>query len=748
MNWISDKNISQIRPLKKTYEIAWKKLTFETWKLGFLANWAVTISDDFDNILFVTTWVKTEWVNKEADFFPLVVDFQEKFYATWKIGWNRFQKREWRASDAATLIARLIDRPIRPMFPKWIVNDVQIICTVLSSNGETDLGFWWIIGASLWLMMSWIAFEWPVWSSKIALTETGEYIFHPNNKEEKSSKLNLLIAWTLDAITMVEAWAKEVSDDEMIKALEYSHKIVKEICDAQNDFISLYKKEFDIPKIEIIINNPDESLYEEVKTFLTQEKMEVLYNKWKKEFQKELDNLDVITREYLASKWHIIWEWEWNIWETCSTCEIKKIDESSVWALVYKRVKEVMRKNILENEKRLDWRKLNEVRTVVWEVSLLPRAHGSALFQRWMTQALSITTLWWPDDQLILDWMIEEENKRYIHHYNFPPYSVWEVRMLRWTWRREIWHWALAERALDPVIPSEEDFPYTIRVVSEITTCNGSSSMASVCWSTMSLMNAWVPIKTPVWWVAMWMIYDEKTGNYKILSDIQAQEDFLWDMDFKVARTMNWITAMQLDVKIKWLKMNVFKETFTQSIDAVNYILERMLSVQPKVSENLSKYAPLIMNINVPEDKIRTIIGKWGENIQRIEKDYWVRISIADDWVTTITATTQEWWAKAIAEITEILWKPEVGYKDKWKVVKIIEWTWAIVEFRGKSWMIHISKLAKEKVAKVEDIVKVWDEVEFEIIQVDLDKWRIGLKRKYEEIVKVEEVVKVEEEKK
>ena len=388
-----------------------------------------------------------------------------------------------------------------------------------------------------------------------------------------------------------------------------------------------------------------------------------------------------------------------------------------------------MRKNILENSRRLDDRKLDQVREVVWEVWLLPRVHGSALFCRGMTQALSIATLWWPDDEMTIDGMMPEDSKRYIHHYNFPPYSVWEVRMLRWVGRREIGHWALAERALDPVLPSEEDFPYVIRVVSEITTCNGSSSMASVCGSTMSLMNAWVPIKTPVAWVAMGMIYDEESWKYKILSDIQAQEDFLWDMDFKVARTKEWITAMQLDVKIKWLKMDIFKEAFSQSKGAVEYILEQMLKVQPKVAEKLSPYAPLIMNMQIKEDQIKVVIWKWWSNIQRMEKDYWVKISIAEDGMITITAAIQEWWLKAIEDIKKILWAPSVWEKYDWKIVKIIDWVWAITEFENTSGMIHISKLSSERVSKVEDIVKVWDSVKIEIIQVDLDKGRIGLKK-------------------
>ncbi len=742
---LSDKNAVDLVPLKKSYKFNGKEYSFETGKLGLLTSGAVTMSDTEDNVLFTSVWFKTEWLNEKADFFPLVVDFQEKFYATGTIWGNRFQRREWRPSDSATLTARLIDRPIRPMFPKWIINDTQIILSVLSANGEKDLGTWWVTSASLWLMMSWAPFEWPVAGIKIVMNDDWSFISDPSVEEEKNAKLNLTIAWTLDAITMVEAGANEVSDEEMLKWLEFAHSIVKDICNAQIDFIAEYKEQFGIPEVEATFNKPDESLYDIVKEYLTAEKMEVLYDKWKKEFQKELDKLDIETREYLASKWHIIEESNWNIWESCSVEEIKKIDKNEVWALVYKRVKEVMRENILENGRRLDGREVIQVRNIIWEVGLLPRAHGSALFQRGMTQALTIATLWGPDDKMVMEWMMPDDSKRYIHQYNFPPYSVWEVRMMRGVGRREIGHGALAERALVPVLPSEEEFPYTMRVVSEIMTCNGSSSMASVCGSTMSLMQAWVPIKSPVSGVAMWMIYDENTWKYKILSDIQAQEDFLWDMDFKLTRSKNGITALQLDVKIKGLSMSIFKEAFAQGNEATDFIMWKMLEIQPEVNKELSKYAPLIMTMNIPEDKIRVVIGKGGENVQRLEAEYWVKVSISDDGTTTLTAVTQEGGKKAIEDIENLLWVPTVGYKDTGTVVKIIDWIWAIVEYRGKqSGMIHISKLSPARISNVEDVVKSWDKVEFEVIQVDLAKWRVGLQRKPTD----EEVKKHEEDKK
>ncbi len=730
MIWLSDKTATKLTPLKKSYTIWWKEFTFETGKIALLASWAVTISDNNDNILFVTAGYKEEGVNKDASFFPLVVDYQEKNYATWRIGWNRFIKREWRPSEIATLTARLIDRPIRPMFPKGIVNDTQIIATVLSSNSEIELWVRWITWASITLMMSWAPFEGPVSWVKVSLMKDNKYIYNPTTKQEKESKLNLIVAWTVDAISMVEADSKEISDEDMLKSLEYAHNIVKEFCNAQIDFIKDYKKNFWIPEVQITFNKPDESLYLEVKDFLTIDKLDCIYEKWKKEFQNELNKLDEKTRDYLDKKELLIKEDSTWVKNVCSLEEWKScVEAKNVWALVYKRVKEVIRENILKKEKRLDGRGISEVREIIWDAWFLPRTHGSALFQRWMTQVLNVTTLWWPEDRQIINWMMPESEKRYMHYYNFPPYSVWEVRMMRWAWRREIWHGRLAEKAIEPVLPKEEDFPYTIRSISEVTTCNGSSSMWSVCASTMSLMNAWVPIKAPVSAVAMWMVYDENTWEYKILSDIQAQEDFLWDMDFKVARTKTWITAMQLDVKIKWLKMEVFSKAFQKWKEASDYILDWMLKIQWEVEKELSSYAPLIMSLQVPEDKIRVIIWKGWENIQRMEKEYEVNISIAEDWITTITAQNQEWWKKAVEDIKTILWEPNVLDKLEWKVVKIIDWVWAIVEFKWKSWMIHISKLSKERVNKVEDVVKAWDKVKIEVIQVDKVKWRIWLRK-------------------
>lgn len=713
MIWLSDKNAATLPVLKKTYNIGGRNISFEAGKLALLANGSVTISDELGNMLLVTAGIKEKGVNEKAPFFPLVVDYQDKFYATWKIGGNKFQKREGRPSESAVLISRLIDRPIRPMFADGFVNDTQIMVTPLSLTPDSDLGFFGVTGASLSLMMAGAPFEGPVSGVKIALMHDGSKVFDPTFEQLQESKLNVTVAGTLDAITMVEADWKEVSDEEMVEMLEYSHSIIKDICNAQLDYFAEYKELYGYKEIKGVYQEVDKDAYVLIKELLTNEKLEALYGLGKKDF------LDTVT----AFEEEVVTHYDLENEEVESPIEISEIP-----ALVNKRIKERMRENIIENEKRLDGRAITEVRQIIGEVGLVPRVHGSALFRRGMTQALTLTTLGWPDDVQIVDDMFEESEKRYLHHYNFPPFSVGDVRPLRGVWRREIGHGKLAEKALEPVLPTEAEFPYVMRVVSEITTCNGSSSMASVCGSSMSLMQAGVPIKTPVAGIAMGMIYDENTGEYKILSDIQAQEDFLWDMDFKVARTENGITAMQLDVKIKGLSMDVFRQAFAQSKDGINHILGEMNKAISTHSPELSPYAPSITSFYINPEKISSVIGRGGENVQRMERDYEVRIHIEDDGKVNITAKDKESTDKAVADIEAITWEPKVESKHTWVVTKILEGIGALVEFRGKTGMIHISKLQKEKTNKVEDVVNVGDEVLVEIITVDLAKGKIGLK--------------------
>jgi len=713
---LSDQNVANIQPLKKSYTIGGKTLTFETGKLGLLANGAVTISDTQGNVMLVTAGVKESGVNENADFFPLVVDYQDKFYATGKIGGNRFMKREWRPSELATLTSRLIDRPIRPMFPKGLVNDVQIIVTPLSLNPDTDLGYMGILWASLALLLSGAPFQWPVSGIKIIQNPDGKYIPFPSLQDESTSKLSLLVAGTSDAITMVESSAKESSQEDMMNGLKYAFEMIGEICTAQNDFAEEYKKLFWVPEVKCVYNLPSEDITKKVQEILTAEILDGLYGLGKKDFLHKVEELVVFATEKLGI-----------------SDENEEISMADIQNAVEKCVKKYMRSNILEKKKRLDLRKLDAVRPLRCETGFLPRVHGSALFQRGLTQVLSTTTLWGPEDIQIIDDMYEETTRRYIHHYNFPPFSVGEVRMLRGAGRREIGHGKLAEKALEAVLPTEEQFPYMIRVVSETLTCNGSSSMASICGSTLSLMQAGVPISAPVAGIAMGMIYDEDSGKYEILSDIQAQEDFLGDMDFKVAMTPKGITAMQLDVKIAGLSFDVFEQAFSQARKWIDEILGNMLEVQPSVAPKLSEFAPLIMTIDIPVEKIREVIGKGGEHVQRMERENSVKISIAEDGRTTITARDQAGGQKTIAEIGVMIWEPEVGYKGSGVIVKIIDGVGAIVDFKGKSGMIHISKLAPTRTAKVEDVVKLGMEVEFEVIEINKEKGKISLKKKFDE---------------
>jgi len=712
--WLSDTQILSHKSFSKTYTIAGKKLTFESGKLALLADWSVVISDEDGNYLLTTAGIN-ENIKPWADFFPMTCEYQEKYYAAGKIGGNRFMKRESRPSEVATLTSRMIDRPIRPMFPKWTVNEVQIISTILSSSGVSEYGFYGITWASLALMLSWCQeFEGPVAGCRIILNSEGNFKFDPTFEELLTAKLDLTIAGTLDSITMVESQGQEVDEATVLKAFDFAHAIVKEICNAELDFIANYSKVHPLPvKSKLIVKTLSKELFAKIETYVTEDKMTPLYRVSKTEFHEQLHSLSEEVKVWL--------------WYTEDT------EEMTVWAIeecVYKAIKKHMRKNVLANKSRLDGRKTTEVRPVRWEYGLLPRVHGSALFQRWITQALTIATLGWPGDMQLVDDMFEQTSKRYIHHYNFPPFSVWETKPLRWPTRRDIWHGRLAEKALEPVLPSLEEFPYFIRCVSEITTCNGSSSMASVCGSSMSLMDAWVPIKNIVTWVAMWMIYDEESGNYEILSDIQAQEDFLGDMDFKVAGTNNWFTALQMDCKIKWLSMEVIGKVLSQSKGALEYIKTEMTHDLSESRKELSPNAPFIVSMRIAVDKIREVIGKGWETIQKISKEFEVKIDINDEGLLSVTAKTQSQGKGAIEYITKMLKGMEVWDSGTGKVAKILDWIGAIIDLgQGKSWMIHISRIAKERVNNIWDYLKVWDIVEYTVISVDAAAWKVWLER-------------------
>jgi len=711
---LSDQNAFSKAMVTKTYDIGGKKITFESGRLALLADGAVVIRDEEGNYLLTTAGIKEE-VNMSADFFPLSVEFQEKYYATGKISGNRFMKREGRPSEAAILNSRMIDRPIRPMFPKGTINDIQIISTIMSSSGTSDYGFYGITGASLALQLAGISeFEGPVAGVRIALLADGTtFKFDPSITELATALLDLTVAGTDDAITMVESQGKEVDESVMIRAFEFAHSLVRDLIAAQKDFAAFYSSTHPITEKKLFAVADKTELKNKVDALITDERITKLYHLGKTDFHHALVTLEEEIKLALAP-----------------TDETEAYSDKDIESAVYSIVKKHMRKNILERGLRLDGRKFDEVRPVRGTFGILPRVHGSALFQRGITQALTVATLGGPGDIQIIDDMFEENTKRYIHHYNFPPFSVGEVRPLRGVGRREVGHGRLAEKALEPVLPSLEKFPYFIRMVSEITTCNGSSSMASVCGSTMAMMDAGVPITALVSGVAMGMIYDDETGKYIVLSDIQAQEDFLGDLDFKIARTPKGITALQMDCKIAGLSMEVVGKVFAQAKGSLNHIRTEMSRELSSPRSNISPFAPFILSVFVPQEKMREVIGKGGETIQGIEKTYGVEVNLSDDGQCSITAKNQATGQAALDIIKGILKDDEVGDALEGKVVKIIEGVGAIVEWaKGKSGMIHISKIAKERVTNIEDFLKMGDVVQVKIIAVDKEKGRVGLER-------------------
>jgi polyribonucleotide nucleotidyltransferase len=709
---LKDKNSLNRVVVSKTYTIGNKKISFESGRLALFATGSVVIQDEVGNFLLTTCWIGNP---KDGDFFPLTVEFQEKFYATGKIGGNRFMKREWRPSEASILNSRMIDRPIRPMFPKGTRTDTQIISSIMSSSGLSDFGWYGITGASLSVMLAGVTeFEGPVAGVRIASDEAGNFIFDPTFDQIASAHLDLTVAGTLDAITMVESQGSEVSNELMVRAFEYAHTIVKALCNAQVDFLEEYKQIHALPTTILTVGTIDTDTQKRVQETVTEEDIRLVYGLGKLEFHDAMHDLVDQVAEKLGYD------------KETNTPKMGDIADSVKWV-----IQDHMRTTILETQTRLDGRRCDEVRPVRASAPILPRAHGSTLFERGVTQVLSVATLGGPGDIQLVDDMFEEDTKRYIHHYNFPPFSVGEVKPLRGVGRREVGHGRLAEKALEPVLPKQVDFPYMMRVVSETTTCNGSSSMASVCGSTMALMDAGVPITAMVAWVAMGMIYDESTGKYEILADIQAQEDFLGDMDFKVARTDKGITALQMDCKIAGLSMQVITEVFAKSVDATGYIMGEMRKCMSAPRSDLSPYAPFLLSVFVPEEKMREVIGKGGETIQGIEKEFGVEVNLEDNGTCTITAKDQVSGKAALDFIKNILKDIEVGDIYEGKIVKILDTVGAIVEIaRGKEGMVHISKFGvKERIDNVNNVAKVGEIIKVKVYSVDREKGRIGLEK-------------------
>ena len=678
-------SLDNYRVFKTDY--AGRELTVEIGKYAEQANGACLIRCG-ETVVNVTVCM-AEQPREGMDFFPLSVDYEEKMFAVGKIP-GGFKKREGRASDKAILVARLIDRPIRPLFPKGIFNDVVVVATALSVDPDIAPEPLAMIGSSVALSVSDIP-----WAVIVGCID-GKYIINPTVAEKEKSSIHLSLAGTKDAILMIEAGANEVTDAEMVGAIMYGHEEIKKVC----AFIEEIQKEVGKPKREMELYHIPEDLDAAVKAYA--------YDK----LVAALDTFDRQEREKRQA------EAEADI--LAHFADIYPEQTREVKDSIYYIVKNIVRAKIFDKGIRPDGRGLKEVRPIWCEHGVLPRVHGSAVFTRGQTQALTTCTLGMLDEAQRMEGLDEEEEKRYMHQYNFPGYCTGEAKPLRSPGRREIGHGALAERALIPVIPSEADFPYAIRVVSDILSSNGSSSMASVCGSTMALMDAGVPIKAPVAGCAMGLIKDPDTGKYVIMTDIQGLEDFLGDMDFKVAGTEKGITAIQMDIKIKGISEQIMLDAIAQAQEGRRFILGKMLECIPQVNDQLSPYAPKIISFQINPEKIGDVVGKQGKVINKIIEQTGTKIDIEDDGTVCIACYGDISAAeRAKAIVQSIAHDPEVGDMFVGVVVRILSRVGAFVEFApGKDGMVHISKLSTERVNQVEDVLNIGDKVKVEIIKI------------------------------
>lgn len=676
-----------------------RTLTIETGKIAKQANGAVLVR--YGETAVVVAVTGTDTPREGVDFFPLTVDFEEKMYAVGKIP-GGFLRREGRPAETAILTSRLIDRPIRPMFPDGYHNDVQIVCTAVSVDPDNAPDIPAMIGASCALSISDIPFEGPIAGVRVGLID-GQFIVEPTVEQAKVSELNLAVAGTKDAILMVEAGAKEVSEEVMLDAIWFAHGEIKKLVEFQEKI----QAEVGKPKMDFEVYTPPAELAQEIEAY------------GEPKIHDALMDPDKLHRDKMVSeaKEEIL----------AHFTELYPDNEIDIAHVVAKLVKRVFRHIITVDKIRPDGRALDEVRPISCEVGLLARPHGCSLFTRGQTQVLNCLALAPLREAQNLETLAGDIQKRYIHHYNFPPYSVGETKPLRSPGRREIGHGALAERALLPVIPSEEEFPYTIRLVSEVLESNGSSSMASTCASTLSLMDAGVPIKAPVSGVAMGLV---KGGeNFTILTDIQGLEDANGDMDFKVAGTSKGITAIQMDIKVDGLTKDILQAALAQAKKGRAFILGKMLECISEPRKQLKKYAPKITTIKVNPEKIKDIIGPGGKVIKKIVEDTGAQIDINDDGTVYIAAADSASADAAIKTIQDITAEPEVGKVYTGKVTRIMNFG-AFVEFMpGREGLVHISQLAKERVEKVEDVVSVGDEIVVKLVEID-SKGRLNLSRK------------------
>ncbi|MGM9581418.1 MAG: polyribonucleotide nucleotidyltransferase [Anaerovibrio sp.] len=680
-------------------QLGGRTFTVETGKMAKQANGAALVR--YGETVVLVTATASEEPREGVDFFPLTVDYEEKMYAVGKIP-GGFIKREGRPGESAILCSRLIDRPIRPLFPEGYRNDVQIVATVLSVEHDNAPEIAAMIGASCALTISDIPFLGPIAGVRVGRID-GEFVINPTVEQREASDLNLTIAGSRDAVMMVEAGANELPEEVILEAILFGHEEIKKIVAFQDEMQKAVGKE----KREVKLFAVPEDMEQAIREYATDKLDEAVRNPDKLARDEHIAAVKAEALEHFL--------------------EIYLDAVKEIPYMLHKIVKEIVRRMITKEKIRPDGREVEEVRPISCEVGLLPRTHGSGLFTRGQTQILTITTLGSLGDEQVLDGLGVETSKHYIHQYNFPGYSVGEARPVRGPGRREIGHGALAERALVPVIPSTEEFPYTIRMVSEVLESNGSSSMGSVCGSTLSLMHAGVPIKRPVSGVAMGLVKDG--DDYTILTDIQGMEDALGDMDFKVAGTTEGVTAIQMDIKIKGISREILASALEQAKRGRAFILGKMLECISEPSAELSKYAPRVTTMQIKPDKIREVIGPGGKVIKKIIDDCGVQIDIDDDGTVRISATSVEASAAAVAAIEEIVREVEVGQIYKGKVTRLMAFGAFVELLPGREGLCHISQLDKKRVEKVEDYVNVGDELEVKVTEID-QKGRVNVSHK------------------
>ncbi|MFU2362989.1 MAG: polyribonucleotide nucleotidyltransferase [Clostridiales bacterium] len=689
-------------------QLAGRNLSIETGKIAELANGSVVVRYGETVVMVNVTAAKEP--KEGVDFFPLSVDYEEKLYAVGKIP-GGFTKREGKPTDKAILTSRAIDRPLRPLFPKDFRNDTCVVATVLSVDPDNSPEVCAMIGASAALSISDIPFGGPTAAVAVGYVDN-QIVINPTLEQREKSRLTLTVAGTLEKITMIEAGADEIPNDTMLEAIKTAHEEIKKIC----NFISDIKAEIGKPKFEYKSFATDPEVYSEIVA------------NFKDRMYQDVQATDKTVRDANIEK----------ITEDITAYFVEKYGEESaeekktdIVDSVHDLEKACVREMILEEHKRPDGRKIDEIRPLSCEVGVLPRVHGSAIFTRGQTQVMSIVTLGTNNEAQELDGLDEEESKRYMHQYNFPSYSVGEARPSRGPGRREIGHGALAEKALVPVIPSEDEFPYAIRVVSEVLSSNGSTSQASICGSTLALMDAGVPIKKPVAGISTGLVTDKNDpSRYIMLTDIQGIEDFFGDMDFKVGGTKDGITAIQVDIKIDGLTYDIIKEAFERTKVARDYILDNiMLPVINEPRKEVSKYAPKIMMANISVDKIKDVIGPGGKMINKIIDETGVKIDINDDGKVCVYANDSESGKKAMDMILDIAKIIEVGGIYDGKVTKIMPFGAFINIGGGNEGLLHISKISSKRVEKVEDVLSVGDEVTVKVSEID-NQGRINLNMK------------------